>query len=209
MNIRTEKNAIQKCGGIAIIAGALLLALYAVLFPILLPVQANVYERVINANWLWLAIIAFAGVLSMLAGFYAVHLRLRQESGTIGTIGFLFIALAYILQACKVSWEIFLYPIISRHAESAFLLRDAIIKQDPAMIMFKWIAAAAILIGTTLFCCALYRSKQFPKVAALLIFIGAVVYGVAASISIYVSVAGIFTFATGCFLIGIRLIRSQ
>jgi hypothetical protein len=41
----------------------------------------------------------------------------------------------------------------------------------------------------------------------VLIFAGALVYALGPMISIFVSVAGIFTLAVGCLLIGIRLFQ--
>jgi hypothetical protein len=201
---------LEKVGGASLILGSLLLAAYSALFPALLPVSngTNDYvQMVMNPNWVRLAIVAFAGVLLMLIGFYAVYLRMRSSAGLVGAIGFLFIEAAYLLQACKVTWELFLYPVIAAHPESAFLLRDLVIKHDPAVGIFRLMASITILVGIVLFCYTLYRSSEYPKLAAVLIFAGAVVYALGSAISIFVSVAGIFTLALGCLLIGLRLFR--
>jgi len=201
---------LEKVGGASLILGSLLLAAYSALFPALLPVSngTNDYvQMVMNPNWVRLAIVAFAGVLLMLIGFYAVYLRMRSSTGLVGAIGFLFIEAAYLLQACKVTWELFLYPVIAAHPESAFLLRDLVIKHDPAVGIFRLMASVTILLGIVLFCYTLYRSTEYPKSAAVLIFAGAVVYALGSAISIFVSVAGIFTLALGCLLIGLRLFR--
>jgi O-antigen/teichoic acid export membrane protein len=91
---------------------------------------------------------------------------------------------------------------------SAFLLRDAIIKQDPGVGIFRLMASVTILLGIVMFCHTLYRSSAYPKSAAVLIFVGALVYALGPMISIFVSVAGIFTLAGGCFLIGVRLFQA-
>ena len=200
----------EKVGGASLILGSLLLAAYSALFPALLPVSngTNDYvQMVMNPNWVRLAIVAFAGVLLMVIGFYAVYLRMRSSAGLVGAIGFMFIEAAYLLQACKVTWELFLYPVIAAHPESAFLLRDLVIKHDPAVGIFRLMASVTILLGIVLFCYTLYRSTEYPKSAAVLIFAGAVVYALGSAISIFVSVAGIFTLALGCLLIGLRLFR--
>jgi hypothetical protein len=201
---------LEKVGGVSLILGSLLLATYSALFPALLPVGNGTYDyvqMVMNPNWVRLAAIAFAGVILMLIGFYAVYARIRSSAGLIGAIGFLFIEAAYLLQTCKVTWELFLYPVIASHPESAFLLRDLIIKHDPAVGIFRLMASVTILVGIVLFCYTLYRSSEYPKSAAVLIFVGAVVYALGPMISIFVSVAGIFTLAIGCLLIGLRLFR--
>jgi len=204
--------SIEKVGGVSLILGSLLLATYSALFPVLLPVGNGTYDyvqMVMNPNWVRLAIIAFVGVILMLIGFYAAYSRIRSGAGLVGAIGFLFIEAAYLLQACKVTWELFLYPIIASHPESAFLLRDLVIKHDPAVGIFRLMASITILLGIVLFCYTLYRSSEYPKAAAVLIFAGALVYAFGPMISIFVSVAGIFTLAIGCLLIGLRLFRAR
>lgn len=202
---------LEKFGGASLILGAFLLAAYSALFPALLPVGNGTYDyvqMVMNPNWVRLAVIAFIGIILMLIGFYAVYTRIRSSAGMVGAIGFLFIEAAYLLQACKVTWELFLYPIIAAYPMSGFLLRDLIIKHDPAVGVFRAMASITILVGIVLFCFTLYRSSEYPKAGAVLIFIGALVYALGPMISIFVSVAGIFTLAVGCLLIGIRLFRA-
>ncbi|WGS84237.1 hypothetical protein [Methylomonas sp. UP202] len=190
--------------------GSLLLSAYAVLFPILLPLGTGAFdyaEVVRSPGWVPLALVAFAGVLALLVGFYAVYARMRDTAGMQGAVGFLFVEAAYLLQACKVTWELFLYPVIARYPETAFLLRDAVIKNDPAVLVFRNSGSATMLIGIVLFCLAIYRSALYPKPAAALIFVGAVVYALGPMISVYVSIVGIFTFAVGGMLLGVRLLR--
>ncbi|WP_455220739.1 hypothetical protein [Kaarinaea lacus] len=199
-------------GGIAVISGSLLFAFYSAMFPVLLPIQADTFDYVqvvLNPNWVRLALAALTGILLMLAGFYAVYARVRMSAGIVGAVGFLFIEAAYLLQACKVTWELFLYPIIASHPESAFLLRDAIIKHDSSVMIFRIASSGTILIGIILFCFTLYRSNEYPKAAPVLIFIGALVYAVGQMFSVFASIGGIFTLSLGCLLLGIRLIRSH
>ncbi len=204
--------SLEKIGGASLILGSLLLTAYAALFPVLLPIGNGTYDYaqvVLDPDWVRLAAAAFAGVLLMLVGFYGVYSRIRAKAGLAGAIGFLFIEAAYLLQACKVTWELFLYPIIAVHPESAFLLRDLVIKHDPRVGLFRLAASVTIFVGILLFCHTLYRSGEYPKPAAVLIFIGALVYAVGPMFSIFISVAGIFTLAVGCLLLGLRLFRVQ
>ena len=202
----------EKLGGYSLIAGSLLLAVYSALFTTLLPIGNGRYDYVqvvLDPQWRGLALAAFAGVLLMQVGFYAVYTRMRPTSGLGAALGFLFIEAAYLLQACKVSWELFLYPIVAEHPESAFLLRDAIIRNDSLVVLFRTMSSLTILVGIVLFCFALYRSEQFPKPAALLVFTGALVYAVGSMLSIFVAIAGIFILAGGCFLLGMPLINKR
>lgn len=207
-----RSSSLEKLGALSLILGALLFAIYSALFPIALPMQHLVddyVEVVLNANWTRLALLAMVGILLMLVGFYAVYARIRDKAGAVGAIGFLFIEAAYLLQACKVTWELFLFPIIARHTESAFLLRDGTINHDGAVEIFRNVSSLTILVGIILFCYSLYRSNEFPKAAPILVFFGALVYAVGPIFSILVSIGGIFTLALGCFLLGVHLLRER
>ena len=191
---------------------AILFALYASLFSVLLPINHSSFDYVQvvqNPNWTRLALMAFIGILLMLVGFYAVYASLRAKGGLVAAIGFLIIEAAYLLQACKVSWELLLFPVIAAHPESAFLLREGVLKHAPAVMAFRTLASITIIIGIVLFCFTLYKSQEYPKSAAVLIFCGALVYALGPMLSLYLSIAGIFTLAVGCSLLGMRLLKPQ
>jgi hypothetical protein len=188
------------------------MAVYAAMFSMLMPIGRGTIDYaqlVLNPNWLWLAIVVFVGLLLMIVGFYAVYSRIRPRAGIVGAAGFLFIETAYFLQACKVTWEIFIFPIIAAHSETAFLLRDGVIKDDPAVGIFRLVSSITIFIGILLFCLAMYRSGEYPKVSTVLIFAGALVYALGPMFSKFVALAGIFAFAVGCFLLGACLIKGH
>jgi hypothetical protein len=185
---------------------------YSTLFIVLLPIRYGNYDFVqvvLNPNWTRLALIALLGILLMMIGFYAVYGRLRGNGSLVAALGFLFIEAAYLFQACKVTWELFVYPVIATHHASAFLLGDGVLKHDPAVIVFRTISSLTILIGIVLFCLSLYRSGQYPKAAAVLIFVGALVYGLGPMLSLYAAIAGILTLAVGCAILGLRLLKPQ
>ena len=203
---------IQKLGGLSLIAGSVLLAAYSVLFLSLFPIseiQRDFASVVLRSPFIGGAEIAFAGVVLMIFGFAAVYSRLYQGAGTLGLVGFVFIEIAYLLQACKVTWEIFIYPIIAGNSSSAGLLRDGILRDHSLFHAFKAGASASIFLGTILFCLTLVRSKEFPKAAGILIFVGALAYGLGPVLSMMVAIGGIIVLALGCLLLGLELIRNQ
>ena len=202
---------IQKLGGVSLILGSVLLFVYSVLFPFLLPMKemnADFTLLVLNPNWISLGVCVFAGVILMIFGFSAVYSKLYAESGLFGLLGFIFVELAYILQASKVTWEIFLWPVIASHRESQFLLRDFIIKNSALVTTFRVLAGITIFLGIILFCIALIRSISFPKLGGILIFVGAFMYGLGPLLSVYVAMAGIFILSIGCTIIGLTLIKN-
>ena len=205
-----QSSSLEKLGGLAMIVGALLFAAYSSLYLLLLPVSSaapDFVQIVRHPAWLPLAITAFAGIVLMLIGFYVVYARIRDKAGILGVIGFLVIEATYFLQGCKVTWEIFLYPVIAAHAESAFLLSEAIIKNDPSVVLFRSIASLTIFVGVVLFCLALFRSRQFKRTAPVLIFVGAIAYAIGPFFSLSLAIAGILVFAVGCLLLGAEIMR--
>jgi len=199
---------LDKLGAVAVVTGGMLLALYAVAVTMLLPISGGSYDLakvVLDPDWLWISLVGFAGVLLLMPGFLAVHNRLA--AGAVGLVGIMVIEFAYLLQACKLSWELFLYRAIAAQEGSRFLLSDAVLRHDHMVVLFRTLASVAILVGTVLFCFTLFRSREYPRAAAVLVFVGAITYGVGPAISVYVGIAGIFMFAVGCLLLGQRLAR--
>ncbi|MDR3541668.1 MAG: hypothetical protein P4L69_11990 [Desulfosporosinus sp.] len=202
---------LQKFGGISLISGSALLSAYSIFFFLLLPVGEMRHDltiAVLNSNWIWLAMVAFLGVILMLFGFAAVYSRLYAESGAVGFVGYLFIQIAYILQACKITWEIFVYPVIVENQSSVFLLKDAVLKQNSMVVAFGILASAAIFVGIILFCITLVRSEEFPSIAGILIFVGASLYGLGPMRSVFIGISGILILSIGCLLLGVRLNRN-
>ena len=204
--------SLQKFGGVSVIAGALLLAAYSILFMLILPVsevRRDITIAVMNPAWVWIALTAFAGVVFIIFGLITVYSRISASSGLLGLTGFVVVEFAYMLQACKVTWEIFIYPVISANQSFAPLLRDSIFQHSPQVVMFRTAASAAIFIGITLFCLALVRSDRFPKAGGILIFAGALLYGFGPMLSVIAAISGILIHAAGFFILGLKLIRND
>ena len=203
---------VQKLGGVSLILGSMLLLIYSIVFSVVMPVdhiRTDYAIVVLHPCWIPLAWSALVAVLLMLFGFTAVYSKIITEAGVAGLLGFIFIELAYLLQACNITWEIFIWPVIASHRDSVFLLRDLVFKNDPLMGIFKMSASMTILLGIVLFCFALVRSTIFPKSGGILIFIGALLYGLGPLFSVMVAIIGIFLLSVGCSIIGIRLIKKS
>jgi hypothetical protein len=193
-----------------VVVGSILLAAYGVLFVLLLPIGQGAFDYarlVVNPYWKPLALVALVGVISILIGVDGIYARLRGSVGVAGTIGLLLTKVALVLQACMLTWELLLDPIIAGHPDSAFLLRDRVLATSSAMMVFQWVALTTSALGVPLFGFAVLRSGQFPRGAILLIVLGAVVYAVGPRISIFLAIGGVIMFAVGGALIGARLWR--
>lgn len=202
----------ERIGSIAIVLGATLLAVYAALFALLLPVGGGAFDYVAavgSPHWRTIAIVAFAGVIALLVGLDAIYSRMRTTAGWTGLAGLLLTKVALILQASVITWELLLDPIIAAHPASAFLLRDRVILHDRPMAVFRVVLLAVIVLGALAFGVAVYRSAKFPKAAVLLLVAGAAVYAIGPMISILLAIAGVILFAIGGILIGARLWRVE
>jgi hypothetical protein len=202
---------LQMMGGLSLIIGSVLLAAYSVLFFTLLPVteiRNDVTLAIQDPNWIWVSLLAFIGVILMMFGFTVVYSKIYSESGMTGFLGYLFIEIAYLFQACKVTWEVFLYPVIAGNQSSIVLFKENIIRNSLLVGVFKDIASLAIFAGIVLFCYMLVRSKEFPKIAGALIFAGALLYGLGPLLSIFIAIGGIIILASGCLIIGMKLIKN-
>jgi len=199
----------RRLGGASIIAASVLLCIYGALFPIALPAIRSPldYSRaVLSPWWVPLTTMAFAGVLLMLAGLDALHERAHPTSGFAWT-GLAILKLALILQACRLTWELFVDPVLAGHPQSAFLLRDAVIFNDAAVVIFRQVSAIALVAGVVLAGVTLHRSGVLPRRAAALIVAGALLYAVGPMLSTLVAVAGVIVLSIGCAWLGLRLRR--
>jgi len=200
----------ERIGSMAIVLGSALLSVYAALFAVLLPVGGGAFDYVAavsHVHWRAIALVAFAGVISLLLGLDAIYSRMRSTAGVTGLAGLLLTKVALILQACVITWELLLDPIIAAHSGSVFLLRDRVILDDRPMAVFRVVLLAVTVLGALSFGVAVYRSNRFPKIAVLLLVAGAAVYAVGPMFSIALAIAGVVLFAAGGILIGMRLWR--
>ena len=206
-----KQETLQKLGGISIIGGSILLAVYSILFSTLMPldqIRQDYTLAVLNPIYVWNASVAFFGLLFMLFGFTAVYSKLYKDSGIVGFLGYIFISIAYIIQMSKVTWEIFVYPVLATNEGSIFLLKNFVFHSDPGIVLFRILSSIAILIGIILFCIALIRSKEFPCIGGILILVGAIIYGIGPMLTVLIAISGIIIFSIGCLMIGLRLIHN-
>jgi len=200
---------LQKSGAITLLAGAVLLAIYNIAFFTLLPFADGKLDRigaVLSPHWRWISLASFLGVLFMIAGFFTAYMKIRHVSGTTGLLGIIFVELAYLIQACKISWELFLYRPIAQNPLANTLIKDGILFQDAGVKGFKIFGSLIIFAGLIFFCTALYKSRTFSKISIVSIFVGALVYGLGPIFGSYYALWGILVFCGGSFILGLDLL---
>jgi hypothetical protein len=205
-----DLKTLQRICGVALGLGALLIAVYSIAFSLLFPTETLMHDlgpAVLRPAWTGLGLLAFAAVLLMMLGFGGVYTRMAPSAGLLGLVGFLAIEVAYLLQAAKITWEVCIYPLLARSAGASRLLVNRAMTKDPAVATFRLVAMLSILVGVVLFCLAVVRTRDLPRMAGGLIFLGAVAYGIGPMVSITLAHVGIVVLAAGCLLLAKTLVR--
>ena len=120
--------------------GSTLLAVYAVLLAVLIPVRgagADYSLVVLHPSWARLSLLAFIAVLFMLTGLDAVFSRIRATAGLTGTIGFFFTKITFVLQACVLTWELLLIPSLRQMQGLRFFSASAL-----SLMIREWRSSA-------------------------------------------------------------------
>jgi hypothetical protein len=202
-------STIQRWGGMSIITGSILYACWAIFFATLLPLHEYFKDFaviVMSPHWIWISAIALPGTILMIFGFTAIYSRLYRGSGTLGFFGYIFVVIAFLLQAAQLTWEIFLYPPIVNYGPSIALFREGIFMHNALVHLYGILFQAIMGIGVILFSLAIIKSREFPKYAGILFLCGVVMYGIGPWVNVYLAAAGVIILSSGCFILGKRMV---
>jgi len=198
-----EITVLRKLGGLALIVGGILLAIYAALFNLLLPVElmeSDFSRLVLSPAWIPVCAIALVAVLLLTFGFIAAYSVISTSAGILGFAGFVTLTSAYLLQFGQLITETFIYPAIVSNQDGIALFRGDALMTHPAAQAFDIIFIALMGAGIVIFGIALIRSKVYPIIGGILLILGIVLY--AAVPVFFVNLAGILIFAAACSIIG-------
>ena len=120
------------------------------------------------------ALLLLLGDVLLLFGLFGLYVRQSEAAGTLGLVGFLVAFFGTALTA-GVDWDgVFVVPIL---ADAAPELLDA---GPPLGIILSFLT---FLVGWLMFGVAALRARVYPRWAALLLIVGAVLAGVPLSLS--------------------------
>ena len=199
-----ENSTLKKIGGLSISAGGVLLALYATLYNVLLPIsmmESDYSQLVANPTWVPVCLVALVAICLLTFGVVSTYTVIAQSAGIVGFVGFVSLFLAYLLQFGELVTEVFYYPGLASTEAGLEIFRSRSMVTHPSVLSFYHVLVATIGVGILLFGISLLRSKAFPKAAGILLIVGAGIY--AAAPSFFVDLAGITIFAVACVMIGI------
>lgn len=201
-------NTLRELGGLSLMIGGLLLAVYVALFNTILPVETMEHDftrMVLTPYWIPVCAVALVAVILLVFGCTAAYSKLYASSGVLGLSGYVVLTTAYIFQAGQLVLEVFFYPAIASTENGLEIFRQDILINHPMAQVFTLLFMVILGVGVLLFGIAVLRSNVYSNVSGVLFIAGAVLY--AASPMFLVNLAGIILFAAGCFLIGLRVRR--
>ena len=125
----------------------------------------NFSEVAATAPWVAEALLHLLGTVLLLFGLFGLYARQSEAAGHLGLVGFLVAFLGTALVA-GVSWgDVFVVPIL---ADAAPEVLDA---GPPLGIILSF---GVFTVGWVLFGLATLRARVYPRVAAVLLMVGAV-----------------------------------
>jgi len=204
-----EISSIRKLGGLSLMAGGILLAVYAVSFNLLLPtnmMESDFSRLVVSPAWIPVSAMALVAILFLVFGFFVAYSVMAESSGVLAFAGFVTLIAAYLFQFGQLVAEVFYFPgIASTEAGLAVFRSDSMINH-PAMKAFTLIFIVLIGLGILVFGISLARSRLFPTIGGILLIVGAVLY---AAVPVFiVNLVGVAVFAAACFIVGMATRRA-
>ena len=127
--------------------------------------EENFSEVAATAPWVAEALLHLLGTVLLLFGLFGLYARQSEAAGLLGLVGFLVAFLGTALVA-GVSWgDVFVVPIL---ADAAPEVLDA----GPSLGII--LSFGVFTVGWVLFGLATLRARVYPRVAAVLLMVGAV-----------------------------------
>lgn len=167
----SASNLIRVGGLAAVLAGALLLItdLWSLLLEVIVGGSENFSEFAVTTSWTVLSTMTLLGGLLLLVALVGLYARQSKAAGTLGLVGFL-AALVGTGLVVGMMWALaFVAPSAAIEAP-AFL--DAEETAGPLDTGFM-LSGIAVAVGWALFGVATLRARVFPRRAAIVLIIGA------------------------------------
>lgn len=167
----TSSNLIRIGGLVAVVAGALLLLadLWSLLLEFVIGGPENFSEVAVTTSWTVLSATYLIGGLLLLVALVGLYAYQSEAAGALGLVGFL-VALVGTGLLVGMMWTLaFVVPSAAIEAP-AFL--DAEQTAGPLDMGFM-LSGIVVALGWALFGVATLRARVFPRIAAIVLIIGA------------------------------------
>ncbi len=166
-----SSNLIRLGGLAAVVAGALLLIvdLWNLLLEIIVGESENFSAFAVTTSWTVMSTMYLIGVLLLLVALVGLYASQAEAAGTLGLVGFLAALVGTGLLAGMMWAMAFVVPSAAIEAP-AFL--DAEEVAGPLDMGFM-LSGIAVAVGWALFGLATFKARVFPRKAAIVLIIGA------------------------------------
>jgi len=161
--------SLVRVGGLAAILAGVLLVL-GELVNLLVGFDTDPVEAATSAISVFQSVLFMLGVALLLVGLVGLYTHLAEAtSGLLGLVGFL-LALVGTGMVMGVVWDqTFVVPALARVAPAVLET------QPPALVNFGFIFSFALFgLGWLLFGVGAYRARLYPRIAVILLMVGAV-----------------------------------
>lgn len=167
-----SSNLIRIGGLVAVVAGVLLLLLadlWNLLLEVIVGGSENFSEFAVTTSWTVLSAMYLIGALLLLVALGGLYARQSEAAGALGLVGFLAALVGTGLLAGMMWTLAFVVPSVAIEAP-AFL--DAEQTAGPLDMGFM-LSGIAVALGWALFGVATLRARVFPRTAAIVLIVGA------------------------------------
>ena len=162
-----SSKTLVRVSGLALLLAGVLLALAIPFHPSDADPQA-----LIRPAWVPVHTVFTIGVLLSLFGLMGLYLRLRERTGWLGLLGFVFLFSGSAFVLAVLFFEAFVAPAIAASAAGPALLDPAGPLFGGPLFVILLLTSGIFSLGALLFCIALLRSGTAARWAGLLLLAG-------------------------------------
>ncbi len=205
-----EDGFITISGIMNIIAGVTLLV-YWYAFAIFMPynqLSTTLAILVENRNWAWINTLGVIGALTGLLGQAGIYVAQSSSTTLYASIGFFVAVSGTTLLIGTMLWETVLWPILLGHDDSLLSFQGPIY-QSKVFLPFFIVAGLIYSVGYILVGIGMLQAGVFPRLAGILIAIGAPSFGLGpmfGKFQVYVRSFGVTAMSAGLILIAVCLL---
>ena len=157
-----------RLGGLAALVGGVLFAVSDLL--ILAEDPDDPIGSITSASYALSVGLALLSAVLLIGGLVGIYAARSEATGVLGLIGFALAFAGEILAAGGIWSEAFVTPALAQEAPE-LLLTD-----PPGIVMFGNILTSGLLtVGWLILGAAIFRARAYPRVATVLVLVGAVV----------------------------------
>jgi len=190
-----------RLSGLLIILESTLFLLWWVLLGTLLPGNVQLVDLVLDDNWVFvnmIGLIAAVLVPLCLVGLYAKQV---EKAGVLGFLGFLFASIGSVLFASLQFEETISWPVLATEAPTLLDIQGPLMTNQVSTTIYL-IMGLLYIVGFILFGISTMRAGVLNRWAALLVIIGAPIFGAGLYLPVFVRTIGVVLYAVGFAWLG-------